>query len=163
MGQSLTMVRPVNISLIVALCCLGLAVAQRHTGAPSGFGSGNQQSASDYRRYFGGLGVGYGSDPFLDEREIYPEWFEADSADQCDDVPENVNTGRIRDVCGDDDLGTRFCICVKRRNAYGRNNYEPICGECRDPCSLRFVPDRFGPRRDDFNGNRNNNPETKKS
>ena len=44
------MVRPVNVSLIVALCCLGLAVAQRHTGAPSGFGSGNQQSASDYRR-----------------------------------------------------------------------------------------------------------------
>ena len=50
-------------------------------------------------RYFGGLG--FGSDPFLDEREIYPEWFEADSADQCDDVPDNVNTGRIRDVCGD--------------------------------------------------------------
>ena len=47
------------------------------------------------------MGIGYGSDPFLDEREIYPEWFEADSADQCDDVPDNVNTGRIRDVCGD--------------------------------------------------------------
>ena len=61
-----------------------------------------------------------------------------------------------------DDLGTRFCICVKRRNAYGRNNYEPICGECRDPCALRFVPDKFGPRRDDYSGNRNNNPETKK-
>ena len=52
-------------------------------------------------RYFGGFGVGYGNDPFLDEREIYPEWFEVDKADQCDDVPENVNTGRIRDVCGD--------------------------------------------------------------
>ena len=45
--------------------------------------------------------MGYGSDPFLDEREIYPEWFVVDTADQCDDVPENVNTGRIRDVCGD--------------------------------------------------------------
>jgi len=159
MGQSLTMAHTANIALTVALCCLGLAVAQRNIH--QGLGTGSQQSA-DYRRYFGGFGVGYGNDPFLDEREIYPEWFEVDKADQCDDVPENVNTGRIRDVCGDDDLGQRFCVCVKRRTAYGRNNYEPICGECRDPCSLRFVPDRFGPRRDDFNGNRNNNPETKK-
>ena len=45
--------------------------------------------------------MGFGNDPFLDEREIYPEWFVVDTADQCDDVPENVNTGRIRDVCGD--------------------------------------------------------------
>ena len=50
--QSFTMVRAVNISLIVSLCCLGSAVAQRqrtsadqrHVGAPSGFGS------ADYRR-----------------------------------------------------------------------------------------------------------------
>lgn len=106
--------------------------------------------------------MGYGSDPFLDEREIYPEWFVVDTADQCDDVPENVNTGRIRDVCGDGDLDNRFCICVKHRTGYGRNDYVPRCGECRDPCALRFVPDKLGPRREDYDNNRNNNPETKK-
>ncbi len=21
--------------------------------------------------------------------------------------------------------------------------YEPICGQCRDPCSLRFIPDTY--------------------
>ena len=29
----------------------------------------------------------------------------------------------------------------------GYERYEPICGECRDPCALRFVPDTY-PRRD---------------
>lgn len=53
-----------------------------------------------------------------------------------------------------DDLGTSFCICVKRRggggvggyhggNRGGAEIYEPVCGECRDPCALRFVPDRY--------------------
>ena len=35
------------------------------------------------------------------EREIFPEWFEVDEADQCDDVPDSVNTGKPRDLCGD--------------------------------------------------------------
>ena len=45
--QSFTMVRPVHISLIVAFCCLGSAVAQRNTARA--FGTGTQQGA-DYRR-----------------------------------------------------------------------------------------------------------------
>ena len=36
--------------------------------------------------------------------------------------------------------------------------YEPICGECRDPCALRFIPDSY-PRknRDDSFEDDNNN------
>ena len=47
--QSLTMVRPANVSLIVALCCLGLVVAQRNIRQGFGTASANQQGA-DYRR-----------------------------------------------------------------------------------------------------------------
>ena len=120
-----------------------------------------------------------------DEREIYPEWFQVEEADECDDVPESVNTGKPRDLCTDvserrvddhrylvctmsflslyllpqDDLDRRFCICLKRPGrptayhvpGYGTTHsearYEPVCGQCRDPCALRFVPDSY-PRRD---------------
>ena len=37
----------------------------------------------------------------IDEREILPEWFEAENPEDCEDVPETVNTGRPRDLCGD--------------------------------------------------------------
>lgn len=37
----------------------------------------------------------------VDEREVFPEWFEVDNADDCDKVPESVNTGRPRELCGD--------------------------------------------------------------
>ena len=67
--------------------------------------------------------------------------FQAEDPEDCERVPETVNTGKPRDLCGDDDLGTRFCVCLKRpvRNPYGSTTsvYEPICGECRDPCALR--------------------------
>ncbi len=87
-----------------------------------------------------------------DEREIFPEWFEVDDPDQCDNVPDAVNTGRPRDLCGDDDINVRFCLCMKRPRGYvttsagsgygtatsvAASKYEPICGECRDPCALR--------------------------
>ncbi len=36
-----------------------------------------------------------------DEREIFPEWFEAEEPEDCERVPETVNTGRPRDLCGD--------------------------------------------------------------
>ena len=41
------------------------------------------------------------SSTFLpNEREIFPEWFEADEAEDCEAVPETVNTGRPMDLCG---------------------------------------------------------------
>ena len=41
-------------------------------------------------------------------------------------------------------MGAQFCICMKQpRYLSGTaSKYEPICGECRDPCALRFIPDR---------------------
>ena len=39
------------------------------------------------------------------------------------------------------------CICIKRA---GYNIYEPICGECRDPCALKFVVDRFSTSPSDY-------------
>ncbi len=44
---------------------------------------------------------------------------------------------------------------MKRRSHYGRTDlYEPVCGECRDPCALRFVPDRY-PKKNYDNDNNN--------
>ena len=39
------------------------------------------------------------------------------------------------------------CICIKRA---GYNIYEPICGECRDPCALKFVVDRYSTSPSDY-------------
>ncbi len=65
---------------------------------------GTQTSARTYGRgspWWRGL-FHSGSSSFLpDEREIFPEWFEAEEADDCDQVPDVVNTGRPRDLCGD--------------------------------------------------------------
>ena len=58
--------------------------------------------------------------------------------------------------------GEKFCICVKRggsRRFPGSvpAKYEPICGTCRDPCALRFIPDPFPTNRRRTNNNSNNN------
>ena len=61
-----------------------------------------------------------------------------------------------------DDLNVRFCICVKRSNLPGRPEiYQPICGQCRDPCRLRFVPDTLPkrPKRRRNNGGGGDNPD----
>ncbi|TRY68402.1 hypothetical protein TCAL_10230 [Tigriopus californicus] len=83
------------------------------------------------------------------EREVYPEWFDVSDPDDCDKVPESVNTGKPRDLCQDANVGEQFCICVKR----GGKIYTPVCGECRDPCTLRFVPDPFPRKKNNDNEN----------
>ena len=35
------------------------------------------------------------------EREVYPEWFDVDNAEDCENVPDAVNTGKPRDLCSD--------------------------------------------------------------
>jgi hypothetical protein len=70
-----------------------------------------------------------------------PVWFEAQEPSDCDVVPEQVNAGKPpRDICANAAVDQRSCICIKRA---GYNVYEPICGECRDPCALKFVVDRY--------------------
>lgn len=70
-----------------------------------------------------------------------PVWYEAVEAKDCEDVPEQVNAGKPpRDLCKDATVDTKVCICVKRP---GFNVYEPICGQCRDPCALKFVADQY--------------------
>ena len=37
----------------------------------------------------------------------------------------------------------RRCICIKTgRNEDSESGYEQMCGNCRDPCQLKFTPDR---------------------
>ena len=44
-------------------------------------------------------------------------------------------------------VNEQVCICIKRA---GYNVYEPICGECRDPCALKFVVDRYATSPSDY-------------
>ncbi len=36
-------------------------------------------------------------------------------------------------------IDERRCICIKQHGS-DRGEYKPVCGQCRDPCALRFIP-----------------------
>ena len=36
-------------------------------------------------------------------------------------------------------IDERRCICIKQQGS-DRGEYKPVCGQCRDPCALRFIP-----------------------
>ena len=70
------------------------------------------------------------------------EWFEVLETADCSPTPPTVNAGRPpRDLCKDAAVDERRCICINT----GRNGdvYERMCGVCRDPCALKFTPDRI--------------------
>ena len=48
-----------------------------------------------------------------------------------------------RDICVDAAVDERRCICIKtgRGQLRSETGYERICGNCRDPCQLKFTPD----------------------
>merc|ERR1719220_1047348 len=73
------------------------------------------------------------------------EWFEVlETAEDCNKIPEVVNAGRPpRDICVDAAVDERRCICIKtgRGQLRSETGYERICGNCRDPCQLKFTPD----------------------
>merc|ERR1739845_31633 len=57
-------------------------------------------------------------------------------------VPATVNAGRPpRDICLEAAVDERRCICINTGRGRSETGYEPICGNCRDPCQLKFTPD----------------------
>lgn len=69
------------------------------------------------------------------------EWFEVLEGNECSPVPATVNAGRPpRDICLDAAVDERRCICINTGRS--ESGYEQICGNCRDPCQLKFTPDR---------------------
>ena len=62
----------------------------------------------------------------------------------CSPVPATVNAGRPpRDICNEAVVDERRCICINTgRNINSGSGYEVMCGNCRDPCQLKFTPDR---------------------
>jgi hypothetical protein len=36
-------------------------------------------------------------------------------------------------------VDNRRCICIKQFGS-DRGEYKPVCGQCRDPCALKFIP-----------------------
>merc|ERR1712029_861986 len=70
------------------------------------------------------------------------EWFEVLEGN-CSPVPATVNAGRPpRDICLDAAVDERRCICINTGRSNSETGYEQICGNCRDPCQLKFTPDR---------------------
>ena len=50
------------------------------------------------------------------EKEVYPEWFRVDDADDCDQVPDEVRTGKPRDVCDEvsgKDIITKHLLSIQ--------------------------------------------------
>ena len=71
------------------------------------------------------------------------EWFEVLDGNDCKKVPATVNAGRPpRDICLEAAVDERRCICIKTGRSSSETGYEQICGNCRDPCQLKFTPDR---------------------
>ncbi len=71
------------------------------------------------------------------------EWFEVLEGNNCSPVPATVNAGRPpRDICVEAAVNERRCICLNTGRGNTETGYEPICGNCRDPCALRFTPDK---------------------
>merc|ERR1719219_3234755 len=73
------------------------------------------------------------------------EWFEVLEGNDCSPVPATVNAGRPpRDICNEATVDERRCICLNTgRNSNSDSGYEQMCGNCRDPCQLKFTPDRI--------------------
>ena len=71
------------------------------------------------------------------------EWFEVLEGNDCSPVPPTVNAGKPpRDICNDALGDERRCICINTgRNVDSETGYEAMCGNCRDPCQLKFTPD----------------------
>ena len=71
------------------------------------------------------------------------EWFEVLDGNDCKKVPATVNAGRPpRDICLEAAVDERRCICINTGRSNSETGYEQICGNCRDPCQLKFTPDR---------------------
>merc|ERR1719445_2599349 len=71
------------------------------------------------------------------------EWFEVLEGNDCSPVPATVNAGRPpRDICLEAAVDERRCICINTGRSNSETGYEQICGNCRDPCQLKFTPDR---------------------
>merc|ERR1712088_167028 len=72
------------------------------------------------------------------------EWFEVLEGNDCSPVPATVNAGRPpRDICNEALVDERRCICINTgRNVDSETGYEAMCGNCRDPCQLKFTPDK---------------------
>lgn len=71
------------------------------------------------------------------------EWFEVLEGNDCSPVPATVNAGRPpRDICNEAIVDERRCICINTGRSDSDTGYEQVCGNCRDPCQLKFTPDR---------------------
>merc|ERR1711997_1184540 len=72
------------------------------------------------------------------------EWFEILEGNDCSPVPATVNAGRPpREICNEAAVDERRCICINTgRSGRSDSGYEEVCGNCRDPCQLKFTPDK---------------------
>lgn len=90
-------------------------------------------------------------------------WFNAEEPEDCKTAPEEVNTDELpKDMCDEASAKDRKCFCIgwNVTNWFGPDmqessediKYFPWCGECEDPCALRFKWDsRFTVPKDDEN------------
>ena len=70
------------------------------------------------------------------------EWFEVLEGNDCSPVPATVNAGQpLQDICLEAAVDERRCICINTGRGSSETGYDPICGNCRDPCQLKFTPD----------------------
>ena len=71
------------------------------------------------------------------------QWFQVLESMDCFAIPEIVNVDRPpRDICLEAAIDEQRCICINT-GGQGSNEtgYKQICGNCRDPCRLEFIPD----------------------
>eukprot|EP00095_Tigriopus_kingsejongensis_P003841 maker-scaffold20_size707684-snap-gene-2.10 protein:Tk03841 transcript:maker-scaffold20_size707684-snap-gene-2.10-mRNA-1 annotation:"hypothetical protein" len=125
----------------------------------------------------------YKSTILMQSMDYYPV---ANDSVQCDTIPENVMNGQpLLDSCLEGSEMSRMCHCMKKPQVmvdFLRQNfpdmlakydestgYMNVCGTCRDPCSLKFIPDgmdemaqkmaqRLMEQLGGFFGNRQGNP-----
>ena len=70
------------------------------------------------------------------------EWFEVLEGNDCSPVPATVTAGQpLQDICLEAAVDERRCICINTGRGSSETGYDPICGNCRDPCQLKFTPD----------------------
>merc|ERR1711872_831764 len=77
-------------------------------------------------------------------------WFKVDEPEGCKEAPEEVSSEELpKDICADAAAKDRQCFCIGWNTTTWHGfeeglksteniTYFPWCGECIDPCALRF-------------------------
>jgi len=77
-------------------------------------------------------------------------WFKVEAPEDCKEAPEEVSSEELpKDICADAEAKDRQCFCIGWNTTTWHGfegglksteniTYFPWCGECYDPCALRF-------------------------